>query len=97
MNRRERRLAERQAKIEKEKAELERMKKEALALSQMKMIAPELLTEEQKQLLTNDNMYIVANALAEEHAHEEGMNPEVRNIMQEYYSKQEENTSGRGR
>ena len=88
MNRRERRLAERQAKIEKEKAELERMKKEALALSQMKMIAPELLTEEQKQLLTNDNMYIVANDIAEEHAHEEGMNPEVAELLAEYYEKE---------
>ena len=88
MNRRERRLAERQAKIEKEKAELERMKKEALALSQMKMIAPELLTEEQKQLLTNDNMYIVANDIAEEHANEEGMNQEVAKLMAEYYEKQ---------
>ena len=83
---------------EREKRQLEEYKRileELQALQTLKRVAPEMLHEDQLDYLANDTYYTKAFEKASKGRTEEGMDPEIRELMSAYYTEQESN--GRSR
>ena len=88
-------FSESERKHNSEKEELEKMKKQAMALKTIMSMDPEMLTEEQKKLLSNNERFINYTEINDKHKDQEEMSSEVRQMMQEYYEEQEKD--GRSR